>query len=312
MNKLRILSLLAGALTLSVGPVVSPAYAKEQAQKETYTCPMHPEVKTHEPGDCPICHMKLVPMKNEAPEKKAPKSREKKVKFYRNPMNPAITSPVPMKDSMGMDYLPVYESDEAPAKDSPTGRAAFELSDEQALNVKLSTKKVERKPLIEKLAIAARVTSPGSIALQVLEADLSKVKSGQSLEFRTLGSTSGYAGKIASVDSALDPMSRTLRATGNLSSMRGVPLRLEQSGVATVSVDLGEGLAVPEDAILRTGRESLAYVVSGNKISPRAVKLGAKVGNSYQILEGLSEGEEISTGPNFLLDSEARIRGIHD
>lgn len=28
--------------------------------------------------------------------------------FYRNPMNPAITSPVPAKDSMGMDYIPVY------------------------------------------------------------------------------------------------------------------------------------------------------------------------------------------------------------
>ncbi|MBU1192382.1 MAG: efflux RND transporter periplasmic adaptor subunit [Gammaproteobacteria bacterium] len=30
------------------------------------------------------------------------------VLFYRNPMNPAITSPVPAKDSMGMDYIPVY------------------------------------------------------------------------------------------------------------------------------------------------------------------------------------------------------------
>jgi len=28
--------------------------------------------------------------------------------FYRNPMNPAITSPVPAKDEMGMDYIPVY------------------------------------------------------------------------------------------------------------------------------------------------------------------------------------------------------------
>lgn len=32
----------------------------------------------------------------------------KKPLFYRSPMNPAITSPVPAKDSMGMDYLPVY------------------------------------------------------------------------------------------------------------------------------------------------------------------------------------------------------------
>jgi Cu(I)/Ag(I) efflux system membrane fusion protein len=28
--------------------------------------------------------------------------------FYRNPMNPAVTSPTPMQDSMGMDYVPVY------------------------------------------------------------------------------------------------------------------------------------------------------------------------------------------------------------
>jgi RND family efflux transporter MFP subunit len=37
--------------------------------------------------------------------------------FYRNPMNPAITSPVPAKDEMGMDYLPVYADESgAPAK----------------------------------------------------------------------------------------------------------------------------------------------------------------------------------------------------
>lgn len=33
---------------------------------------------------------------------------EREILFYRNPMNPAITSPVPAKDSMGMDYIPVY------------------------------------------------------------------------------------------------------------------------------------------------------------------------------------------------------------
>lgn len=33
--------------------------------------------------------------------------------FYRNPMNPDVTSPVPAKDSMGMDYVPVYADNEA-------------------------------------------------------------------------------------------------------------------------------------------------------------------------------------------------------
>jgi len=40
--------------------------------------------------------------------------KEKKPLFYRNPMNPGVTSPVPAKDSMGMDYIPVYAGTEPP------------------------------------------------------------------------------------------------------------------------------------------------------------------------------------------------------
>ncbi len=38
----------------------------------------------------------------------------KKPLFYRNPMNPSVTSPVPAKDNMGMDYVPVYAEDNSP------------------------------------------------------------------------------------------------------------------------------------------------------------------------------------------------------
>ncbi len=38
--------------------------------------------------------------------------------FYRNPMNPTVTSPVPAKDSMGMEYIPVYADDDSNEKDS--------------------------------------------------------------------------------------------------------------------------------------------------------------------------------------------------
>jgi len=40
------------------------------------------------------------------------KKKNKQALFYRNPMNPAITSPVPAQDEMGMDYIPVYENDD--------------------------------------------------------------------------------------------------------------------------------------------------------------------------------------------------------
>ncbi len=41
----------------------------------------------------------------------------RKILYYRNPMNPAITSPVPAKDEMGMDYIPVYADEEEPKKE---------------------------------------------------------------------------------------------------------------------------------------------------------------------------------------------------
>ncbi len=44
---------------------------------------------------------------------------ERKPLFYRNPMNPAITSPVPAKDEMGMDYIPVYAEEEKPKERKP-------------------------------------------------------------------------------------------------------------------------------------------------------------------------------------------------
>jgi Cu(I)/Ag(I) efflux system membrane fusion protein len=43
-----------------------------------------------------------------------PQEHKRRVLFYRNPMNPEITSPVPAKDEMGMDYIPVYAEEERP------------------------------------------------------------------------------------------------------------------------------------------------------------------------------------------------------
>jgi len=47
------------------------------------------------------------------------KEKTHKILYYRSPMNPAITSKVPAKDPMGMDYIPVYEEkqDKSPAQE---------------------------------------------------------------------------------------------------------------------------------------------------------------------------------------------------
>lgn len=50
----------------------------------------------------------------------SPEITEVKPLFYRNPMNPAITSSIPAQDDMGMDYVPVYaEKNSTPTERKP-------------------------------------------------------------------------------------------------------------------------------------------------------------------------------------------------
>ncbi len=59
---------------------------------------------------------------------------ERKLLYYRHPMNPQVTSPTPAKDDMGMDYLPVYEGE-------PETAGQIRISPEkiQKLGVKTAT-----------------------------------------------------------------------------------------------------------------------------------------------------------------------------
>src|SRR6266849_4380015 len=53
-----------------------------------------------------------VSFEEKAPETMTAKGGERRIRYYRNPMGLPDTSPTPKKDSMGMDYLPVYEGEQ--------------------------------------------------------------------------------------------------------------------------------------------------------------------------------------------------------
>ncbi len=59
---------------------------------------------------------------------------KRKVLFYRHPMNSEVTSPVPAKGSMGMDYIPVYEAVEN--QKTPTGTVTIDGVTVQNISVR--------------------------------------------------------------------------------------------------------------------------------------------------------------------------------
>lgn len=112
-------------------------------EKTLYTCGMHPQVIQDHPGNCPICGMKLTPIKRSTGGTTAgAASGERKIKFYKSTMNPGEISPKPGKDSMGMDMVPVYE-DEAAATES----SAIAVDPVTTQNMGIRTATVTRGPL---------------------------------------------------------------------------------------------------------------------------------------------------------------------
>lgn len=82
-------------------------------------------------------------------------SAEPEILFYRNPMNPAITSPVAAQDEMGMEYIPVYAEDDAGRHDESTGTVRIDPVTVQNIGV--------RTALAEQQTLSRHIRSVGRV-----------------------------------------------------------------------------------------------------------------------------------------------------
>lgn len=91
----------------------------------------------------------------------------------------------------------------------------------------------------------------------------------------------------------------------------GERLKAGMSGQVTLEGHPQSVLLVPSEAVIRTGRRALAYVVDGSgKFHPVEVELGAEIGDQLVIKSGLSAGQKVVASAQFLIDSEASLRGV--
>ena len=129
--------------------------AQATAKKEMYHCPMHPQILQDHPGSCPICGMDLVPF--EEMGEAAPAGGKGRILFYRSPMDPGQTSPTPRKDEMGMDYVPVYESEVQGGASAVKGLAPVTIDTARQQLIGLRTAKVAEGPVGGDLRTLARL-----------------------------------------------------------------------------------------------------------------------------------------------------------
>ncbi|MDF1875969.1 efflux RND transporter periplasmic adaptor subunit [Sulfurimonas sp. SAG-AH-194-I05] len=100
----------------------------------------------------------VLPLITQAPQttevvKKGLGKEDKKILFYRNSMNPSVTSPVPKKDNMGMDYVPVYADNMA----NMDKKGTVSIDPVMVQNIGVRTSIVKRESLSKTIRALGRV-----------------------------------------------------------------------------------------------------------------------------------------------------------
>jgi hypothetical protein len=225
---------------------------------------------------------------------------------YRNPMDPTIFSDHAMKDSMGMDYIPVYGEETGTAGTVP-GKAGFSLSQERQQLIGVRTTVAEMAPLTLTVRMPGRSAGGGRVQAQLLQIDAGSLKPG--MQARVLGPLGASAdATVLSVDAALESPTYSF---GVLLGVKGPVAWLRPGVFCQVLVDAGLGrhLLVPQEAVLDSGQRQVVFVADGlGHFEPRQVVLGQVGDDDVEVKQGLKAGEQVVSSANFLIDSESRFQ----
>ncbi|MBI4486450.1 MAG: efflux RND transporter periplasmic adaptor subunit [Acidobacteria bacterium] len=175
--------------------------------------------------------------------------------------------------------------------------------------------------VIEKQAIEGMHVNPGETLFKI--ADLSRVwveadVYEQEMPLIRVGQSATvvldaypderFTGRVIYIYPFVEENTRTVKVRFDFANRGG---RLKPGMYANVSLDapLGMSTTIPSNALLDSGTRQLVFVAEGGGyFQPRDVKVGQRLGDRVQILEGLKPSEQVAVGATFFLDSESQLR----
>ena len=117
-----------------------------------------------------------------------------------------------------------------------------------------------------------------------------------------------FEGRAIYIYPYVEENTRTVKVRFLFANTRG---RLKPGMYAHVQLQGAGGMAltVPANAVLDSGTQQVVFVAQGDgHFTPRSVKVGRRLGDRTEILEGVKDGEQVATGATFFLDSESQLR----
>lgn len=147
----------------------------------------------------------------------------------------------------------------------------------------------------------------------VYESQVEFIKIGQNIEVSTnTQSDKTIISKVSFIDPVLNTKTRTVTLRVDLNNSKGL-LKPGMFVKGKLKAKNKNGsLLVPSSAVLWTGKRSVVYVKTKQDqaiFEMREVQIGSKIGESYQVLEGLKNGDEVVTNGAFTVDAAAQLKG---
>jgi multidrug efflux pump subunit AcrA (membrane-fusion protein) len=218
------------------------------------------------------------------------------------------------------EYLQTFKSSRAIDKNNPSyieeQSAAFITTMKQKL-LSLGMSEPEIAELEKRGKPQQNLYLPSSedknvwVYVTIYEYEAQLVKTGTPVEVRAIAYAGElFEGQVISVTPILETATRTLKVRALVDNPQN-KLKLEMFVNVVIKYDLGEKLAVPQEAVMHTGIRDIVFVAEPNGFfEPRIVTLGAKAEGYYEVLKGLAENEEVVTSGNFLIDSESKLNAV--
>ncbi|MFT6166719.1 MAG: Cu(I)/Ag(I) efflux system membrane fusion protein [Vicingaceae bacterium] len=154
------------------------------------------------------------------------------------------------------------------------------------------------------------------VLLDIHESDLSWIDIGDTVSFTVKAlPNQSFSGKVSFIDPIINPKTRVAEARIEIDNTNGKlkPQMLVNARVKSLLSSTTEEIIVPKSAVMWTGDRSVVYVKQTSNSSlyftMREVDLGASLGDTYIINNGLVEGEEIAVNGTFSIDAAAQLAG---
>ena len=120
-----------------------------------------------------------------------------------------------------------------------------------------------------------------------------------------------FKGKVTAILPEVNPATRTLKVRVELANPAGALVPGMFANVTFKPVSRMEILQVPSEAVIATGKRNVVIVAQGEgKFAPVDVEIGMESNGQTEIRKGLEAGQRVVISGQFLIDSEASLKGV--